>query len=81
MKQKSSYYHSETVIKQTHWKPQKRHEFKLTQPKETFSFEQTVSLGRDSRCMIGLTNVKVHSSFSNITEKNDKFDLCTKFFD
>ena len=45
---------SETFNKQVHRKPQETLECKLTQPREVFSFKQSINLGVDSKWMIGL---------------------------
>ena len=44
----------ETLIKQTHTKPQEKLEFKLTKPKETFSFKPSIYFGLHSNWMVGL---------------------------
>ena len=46
----------ETIIKQTHRKAEDTLEFKLTKPRETFSFKPPIILGHDSKWMIGLTS-------------------------
>ena len=68
----------ETLIKQTHTKAQKLLEFKLLQPRETFSFKPSNNLGADSNWLIGLKSCEVDDS---ITEHNNKFELCTDTFD
>ena len=59
--------------KQTHTKPQEALEFKLTQPRETFSFKPSPNLGFDSRWLFGLTKLEVCHHFSNVTEETIKF--------
>ena len=51
-----------TLIKQTHKKPQETLEYKLTKPRETFSFEQSNTPGLDSNCLIGFTDLEVYNS-------------------
>ena len=63
----------ETLIKQTHTKPQKTLGFELTKPTERFSFKPSIPIERS--CMIGLTSLEGHISFLNITEANNKFEL------
>ena len=63
----------ETLIKQTHTKPQETLEFKMVKPKETFYFKTPIQIKAD--WMIGLTVLEVYNSIFNITEVNNKFDL------
>ena len=69
----------ERLIKQTHRKPQETLEFKLNQPKETFSFIPPIST--EPSWMIGLTNLKVYSSISIIAEENNNFEHYTDLVD
>ena len=39
----------ETLFEQTHTKPQETLDFKLTQPRETFSFRPSINVGVDSK--------------------------------
>ena len=71
----------EMLIKKTHTKPQKKLEFKLTQPIETFSFTLSYILDLDSKSMIGLTNLEVCNCLFNIQEYNIKFELYTDLVD
>ena len=59
----------ETLTKQTHRKPQKTLECKLTKPRETISFKPYFNHGLDSNWMIGLTGWEVYISIFNITEE------------
>ena len=63
----------ETLIEQTHTKPQETLEFKVNKPKETFHFKPPIQVKGD--WMIGLTNLEVYNSIFNITEENNKFEL------
>ena len=63
----------ETLIKQTHRKPQESLEFKMAKPRETFHFNPPVEVKED--WMIGLTDLEVYISIFNITEVNNKFKL------
>ena len=71
----------ETLIEQTHRKPEETLEFKLIKPTETFHFSQPIQIQGD--WMIGLTDLEVYNSIFNITEENNKFeiyrDIPTKF--
>ena len=63
----------ETLIVQTHTKPQETLEFKMIKPRETFHFKPPIEIKGD--WMIGLTNLEVYNSIFNITEENNKFEL------
>ena len=71
----------ETLIKRTHTKPQETLEVKITKPKETFSFKQSLNLGFDSSWKIRLTSLDVYNSIFNVTEENNKFELYTDTLD
>ena len=62
----------ETLIQQTHTKPQETLEFKMIKPKETFHFNPPI---QTTDWMIGLTDLQVYSSTFNITEQNNNFEL------
>ena len=68
----------ETLIEQTHTKPQETLEFKMIKPRQTFHFNPPIQIKRD--WMVGLTDLVVHISIFNITEENNKFEL-SKFPD
>ena len=63
----------ETIIKQTHRKPEETLEFKMVKPKETFHFKPPIQVKGD--WMLGLVNLEVYNSIFNITEENNKFEL------
>ena len=63
----------ETLIEQTHTKPQETLEFKMVKPRETFHFKPPIQIKGD--WMIGLTDLEVYNSIFNITEENNKFEL------
>ena len=63
----------ETLIEQTHRKPEETLEFKMIEPRETFHFKPPIKVKGD--WMIGLTDLEVYNSFFNITEENNKFEL------
>ena len=63
----------ESLIQQTHTKPQETLEFKMTKPRETFHFKTPFQIKGD--WMIGLTDLEVYNSIYNITEENNKFEL------
>ena len=63
----------ETLIDQTHRKPEETLEFKMIKPRETFHFKPPVQIKGD--CMIGLTDLEVYISIFNITEENNKLQL------
>ena len=62
-------------IKQTHTKPQETHEFKITRPKQTFSFRPSSNLGVVCKKIIGLISLDIYKFVLKITEENNKFKL------
>ena len=62
----------EMLIEQTHRKAEETLEFKMTKPRETFHFKPPIQTKGD--WMIGLTDLEVYNSISNITEENNKFE-------
>ena len=63
----------DTIIEQTHTKPQETLEFKMTKPRETFHFKPPIQTEGD--WMIGLVDLEVYNSIFNITEENNNFQL------
>ena len=63
----------ETLIEQTHRKPQETLEFKMIRPGETFHFNPPVHIKRV--WVLGLTDLEVYTSIFNITKHNNKFEL------
>ena len=63
----------ETLLQQTHTKPQETLEFKMTKPRETFHFKPPIQI--KGNWMIGLTDLEVYNSIFNLTEENNKFEL------
>ena len=56
----------ETLIKQTHRKPEETLEFKMTKSRETFHFIPPIQVKED--WMLGLVDLEVFNSIFNITE-------------
>ena len=63
----------ETLIEQTHRKPEKTLEFRMTKPTETFHFKPSIQVREN--WMLGLVNLEVYNSIFNITEENNKFEI------
>ena len=63
----------ETIINQTHRKPEETLEFKLDKSRQTFHFNPPIQIQGD--WMIGLTDLEVYNSIFNITEENNKFEI------
>ena len=63
----------ETLIEQTHRKPEKTLESKMTKPRETFHFTPSMEIKED--WMLGLVNLEVYNSIFNIIEENNKFEI------
>ena len=57
----------ETLIEQTHRKPEGTIEFKIITPRETFHFNPPIHTKGD--WMLGLTDLEVYNSIFNITKK------------
>ena len=63
----------ETLIEQTHTKPQETLEFKVIKPRQTFHFNPPIQI--NGNWTIGLTDLEVYNSIFNITEENNKCQL------
>ena len=63
----------ETLIEQTHRKPEETLEFKMTKPREIFHFTPPMEIKED--WMLGLVDLEVYNSIFNITEENNKFEI------
>ena len=63
----------ETLIEQTHTKPQETLEFKMNISRESFNFKPPIQVKGD--WMIGLTDLEVYNSIFYIAEENNKFQL------
>ena len=63
----------ETLLEQTHRKPQETLEFEMIKPKETSHFKPPIHIKGD--WMLGLTDLEVYISIFNITKHNIKFEL------
>ena len=63
----------ETLIEQTHRKPEITLEFKMTKNRETFHFTPSREIKED--WMLGLINLEVYNSIFILTEENNKFEI------
>ena len=63
----------DTLVEQTHRKPEESLEFKMIKPRETFHFRPPIQIKGD--WMIGLTDLEVYNSIFIITEENNKLQL------
>ena len=63
----------ETLIEQTHTKPQETLEFKMIKIGQIFHFNPPIQI--NGTWMIGLTGLEVYNSIFNITEQNNKLQL------
>ena len=63
----------ETLIEQTHTKPQETLEIKMIKPRQTFHFKRLIQVKGD--WMIGLVDLEVYNTIFNITEENNKLQL------
>ena len=69
----------ETLVEQTHRKPEETLEFKMTKPREIFHFKTPIHT--KGEWMLGLVDLEVYHSIYNITKENYKFELYTDTFD
>ena len=60
----------ETLIEQTHKKPEETLEFKMIKPRETFHLKPPIQIY--GNWMIGLRDLEVYNSIFNITQENNK---------
>ena len=67
----------ETLIDQTHTKPQETLEFKKTKSREKFHFNPPFQSTAD--WMIGLVVLEIYRSFLSITEENNNIELEVEF--
>ena len=58
----------ESLVKQTHRKPEETLEFKFTKPRETFHFQSPISI--EGSWMIGLTSLELYNSIFTINTTN-----------
>ena len=65
----------ETNIKETHTKPEKILEFKVTELREKFSFKLSPNLGLDSNWRKRFTKLEVYNPIFNITEEDNKLEI------
>ena len=63
----------ETLIDQTHRKPEQTLEFIMIKPREAFHFKPSIQVKGD--WMLGLVGLEVYNSIFNITKGNNKFQL------
>ena len=69
----------QTLVQQTHRKPEETLEFNMLKPRETFHINPPIHTKGD--WMLGLIDLEVYNSIFNITKENNKFELHTDIFD
>ena len=69
----------ETLIEQTHRKPEDTLKFKMIKPREIFHFTPPIHIKGD--WMLGFTDLEVYNSIFIIAKGNNKFELYTDTFD
>ena len=69
----------ETLVQQTHKKPEETLKCKIIKARETFHFNPPIHIKGD--WMIGQTDLEVYNSIFNITKENNEFELYTDTFD
>ena len=70
---------SESLVEQTHRKPEETLDFKLTKPRETFHSQSPIS--NEGSWMIGLTSIEAYNSIFTKNATNKKIELYTDTFD
>ena len=68
---------NQEIVEKTHSKPQETLEFKLTEQKESFSFDASLQL--DEKWMMRLTSLEVYNTVYNINEKKTKLQILLKY--
>ena len=63
----------ETLIKQTHTKPEIMLEFRMVKPRETFHFNLPIQVRKD--WMLGIVDLEVYNSSLDITKENNNLKL------
>ena len=63
----------QTLIDQTHRKPEETLEFKMDKSRQIFHFNPPIQTKGD--WMLGLVKLEVYNSIFNITEENNKFEI------
>ena len=63
----------ETIIEQTHRRPEETLELKMIKSRETFHFKPSIQVKEN--WMLGLVDLEVYNSIFNITEENNKFEI------
>ena len=63
----------QTLIDQTHRKPEETLKFKMIKPRENFHFRPSIQI--QGSWMLGLVDVEVYNSIFNITEENNKLEI------
>ena len=64
-------------VENTHSKPQETLEFRMTNQKESFSFD--VPLELNEKWMMGVTSLEVYKTVYNITDKNNKLQILPEY--
>ena len=67
---------NQEIVENTHSNPQETLEIKMTEQKESFSFD--VPLQLNEKWMMGVTSLEVYNTVYTITEKNNKLQILLK---
>ena len=67
--------HTDTLIQQTKTKPQETLEFKMTQSKQTFSFNPPINLFEQDKWLLAVSSLECTNSVFNITNENNSFSI------
>ena len=67
--------HTDTLIEQTKTKPQETLEFKMIQPKQTFSFSPPINLVEEGTWLLAVSLFDCTNSVFNIIDENNSFSI------
>ena len=67
--------HTNTLIEQTKTKPQETLEFKMTQSKQTFSFNPPINLVEEGKRLLAVSLFDCTNSVYNVTDANNSFSI------
>ena len=67
--------HTDTLIEQTKTKPQETLEFKMNKQMQTFSFNPSINLLEEGKCLLPVSSFECTNSVFNINNENNSFSI------
>ena len=67
--------HTDTLIEQTKTKPQETLEFKMNKQRQSFSFNPSINLVEEDKCLLAVSSFECTNSVFNITNENNSFSI------